>query len=143
MSFFFYSNACKFTPSGGKLTIKTRLILPALPPYSDPLKVVEDDYMNGSLDFGDKPRPLSKDFLTQHDIEHGKPGAPMDWIVVRIEVSDTGYGIKRSDMARSKLFSAFNQTEQGRQQGASFVLQTELFHCIEYILQVVKGLVLV
>ncbi|KAF9474819.1 hypothetical protein BDN70DRAFT_884421 [Pholiota conissans] len=111
------SNACKFTPTGGRLSIKTRLMLPALPPDVDPLKVVENDYVNGSLDFIDKPRPLSKDFLTQHDIAHGKHAAPMDWIVVRIEVSDTGYGIKPSDMAQSKLFSAFNQTEQGRQQG--------------------------
>ncbi|EIW75099.1 hypothetical protein CONPUDRAFT_85430 [Coniophora puteana RWD-64-598 SS2] len=38
-------------------------------------------------------------------------------VVVRIEVSDTGTGIPPREMARGKLFSAFNQTEQGRQQG--------------------------
>ena len=73
--------------------------------------------MSGHLDVGDAPRPLSKDYLTQHNIEHGKPSAPLECIVVRIEVSDTGCGIKPQDMIQSKLFSAFNQTEQGRQQG--------------------------
>ncbi|KAJ7043764.1 hypothetical protein C8F04DRAFT_1073230 [Mycena alexandri] len=38
-------------------------------------------------------------------------------IVVRIEVTDTGSGIPPKDMVECKLFSAFNQTEQGRQQG--------------------------
>ena len=60
---------------------------------------------------------------------------PLEWIVVRIEVSDTGCGIRRKDMVQSKLFcacarapscasssspfllAAFNQTEMGRLQG--------------------------
>lgn len=29
------SNACKFTPAGGKLTISTKLIIPQLPPGPD------------------------------------------------------------------------------------------------------------
>ncbi|KAE9405360.1 hypothetical protein BT96DRAFT_916091 [Gymnopus androsaceus JB14] len=71
------SNACKFTPSGGKVTIRTRLVLPT--------------------ELGSDPT--------------------RERIVVRIEVVDTGSGIRAQDMAQSKLFSAFNQTEQGRQQG--------------------------
>ncbi|PPQ93876.1 hypothetical protein CVT25_013585 [Psilocybe cyanescens] len=108
------SNACKFTPSGGKLSIKTQLIVPYIPADTDPLV----DPRENLLDVADNnQRPLSTDYLTQHDIQHGKPPASVEVIVVRIEVSDTGYGIKAQDMAQSKLFSAFNQTEQGRQQG--------------------------
>ncbi|KIM44414.1 hypothetical protein M413DRAFT_442397 [Hebeloma cylindrosporum] len=105
------SNACKFTPSGGKLTVRTRLILPAvetlhLPDEEKTMEVLADGAQ----------RPLSADYLSQHNMQDGsKP--PLEWIVVRIEVSDTGYGIKAKDMSQSKLFSAFNQTEQGRQQG--------------------------
>ncbi|KZT07233.1 uncharacterized protein LAESUDRAFT_742984 [Laetiporus sulphureus 93-53] len=133
------SNACKFTPAGGKLTIRTRLILPQMESPED----------NASLDdIGRRPseesgRPmtslppesaqwegkkykegqsppiphrLSATHLTQHNNVYSKPPS-LEWIVVRIEVSDTGYGIRPKDMVQSKLFSAFNQTEQGRLQG--------------------------
>ncbi|KAF8902397.1 hypothetical protein CPB84DRAFT_1678868 [Gymnopilus junonius] len=110
------SNACKFTPAGGKLTVTTHLILPSIPsdkdPLADPTTEQIVDMANGAQ------RPLSADYLTQHNMQQtGKPPPSLDWIVVRIEVTDTGFGIKPQDMAQSKLFSAFNQTEQGRQQG--------------------------
>lgn len=99
----FHSNACKFTPSGGKLSIKTQLIVPYIPADTDPLV----DPRENLLDVADNnQRPLSTDYLTQHDIQHGKPPASVEVIVVRIEVSDTGYGIKAQDMAQSKLFCA-------------------------------------
>ncbi|EJF56265.1 hypothetical protein DICSQDRAFT_71854 [Dichomitus squalens LYAD-421 SS1] len=60
---------------------------------------------------------LSKSHLNQHNVLTGKPAPPLEWIVVRIEVKDTGVGIRPKDMVQSKLFSAFNQTEQGRLQG--------------------------
>jgi osomolarity two-component system sensor histidine kinase SLN1 len=65
----------------------------------------------------------------------GSEKKTLERIVVRIEVTDTGYGIEQKEMHRIKLFSesllvilasvinalnligAFNQTEQGRQQG--------------------------
>lgn len=98
------SNACKFTPFGGKLSIKTRLIVPHIPPDTDPLV----DPRENLLDVADNSQPpLSTDYLTQHNIQHGKPPAPLETIVVRIEVSDTGYGIKAQDMAQSKLFCKF------------------------------------
>ncbi|CAA7265140.1 unnamed protein product [Cyclocybe aegerita] len=111
------SNACKFTPTGGKLTIRTRLVLPSIPAGIDPLDHDSDDSEKTDLDESENgQRPLSADYLSQHNME-GKSPAPLDCIVVRIEVSDTGYGIRPQDMAQTKLFSAFNQTEQGRQQG--------------------------
>ncbi|KAL1758241.1 histidine kinase [Schizophyllum commune] len=102
------SNACKFTPTGGKLTITTRLMLPRL--ESENMEKLE---MPGlTLNFGSQaphsPKP---------DAEGRVVSIPQDKIVVRIEVCDTGSGIRPQDMVDNKLFSAFNQTEQGRQQG--------------------------
>ncbi|TFY66934.1 hypothetical protein EVG20_g4155 [Dentipellis fragilis] len=57
---------------------------------------------------------LSANSLVRHNLQHSK--LP-ECIVVRIEVTDTGYGIPPKEMVQSKLFSAFNQTEQGKQQG--------------------------
>jgi hypothetical protein len=109
------SNACKFTPSGGKLTIKTRLIIPS-PTWMDNTadeKSSEKRIYVG----GDIQRPLSAGYLSQHDSQQENPSNSLDWIAVRIEVTDTGYGIKAQDMSQNKLFSAFTQTEEGRQQG--------------------------
>ena len=49
---------------------------------------------------------LSTNHLTQHNVIHGKPPPPLEWIVVRIEVTDTGCGIRPKDMIQSKLFCA-------------------------------------
>ncbi|OSD04719.1 hypothetical protein PYCCODRAFT_1363220 [Trametes coccinea BRFM310] len=152
------SNACKFTPAGGKLTITTKLVIPAPPsremqeddeggPHDpekggnvgggvsevgdgahDPEKggeFLSPHYPhgppphgngNGHGNAGESHPKLSATHLTQHNVLHSKP-APLEWIVVRIEVKDTGCGIRPKDMVQSKLFSAFNQTEQGRLQG--------------------------
>lgn len=79
--------------------------------------------------------PLSTDHLNQHNKQHST--SPLEHIIVRIEVTDTGYGIRPQDMVEGKLFckhslldvlswddlykvlltAAFNQTERGRQQG--------------------------
>ncbi|KDQ49238.1 hypothetical protein JAAARDRAFT_43030 [Jaapia argillacea MUCL 33604] len=113
------SNACKFTPPGGKIFISTKIILPSgnlpsmpmTPDYAD--NSVARDYGSRSID-GSEGQGLSVKALNQHEKSLSKP---LEWIVVRIEVTDTGYGIPPKEMVQSKLFSAFNQTEQGRQQG--------------------------
>ncbi|KAI0352098.1 hypothetical protein OH77DRAFT_816660 [Trametes cingulata] len=137
------SNACKFTPAGGKLTITTKLVIPAPPSKEDqeeeggehhndsdgrPDSEQGGGYLSPKVSPGgpngnrrsespdDHPR-LSATHLTQHNSLHSKPAPPLEWIVVRIEVTDTGCGIRPKDMVQSKLFSAFNQTEQGRLQG--------------------------
>ncbi|KAJ3879206.1 hypothetical protein F5051DRAFT_438945 [Lentinula edodes] len=58
---------------------------------------------------------LSASRLAQHDYHHAT--GDNEIIVVRVEVTDTGCGIEESELAGSKLFSAFNQTERGEQQG--------------------------
>ncbi|EPQ56119.1 hypothetical protein GLOTRDRAFT_74634 [Gloeophyllum trabeum ATCC 11539] len=131
------SNACKFTQSGGKLSVKTRLILPSpestMPRSSygpsrsetdatdvtDSSKLPDSAISDAEMGLGEKVQGhhvLSATHLSQHNLHHSQLH-PLEWIVVRIEVTDTGCGIKPKDMVQSKLFSAFNQTEQGRQQG--------------------------
>lgn len=89
----FCSNACKFTPAGGKVIIRTRLILPSSPslPHN------EENEQNSIQD-----ESLTTQNVEKHDEENNPEN--ISRIVVRIEVSDTGSGIKPQDMAQSKLF---------------------------------------
>ncbi|KAF7308375.1 hypothetical protein HMN09_00686100 [Mycena chlorophos] len=112
------SNACKFTPAGGKLTIRTRLVIPAapctmLPPVPVPPPLVSKE---GSSELTETALTLHNESVPP-DPKVSSPFAPLERIVVRIEIIDTGSGIPPKDMVQCKLFSAFNQTEQGRQQG--------------------------
>lgn len=56
------------------------------------------------LSEGDQQHPLSTSYLTQHNMQHDKTRPLLEYIVVRIEVTDTGVGIRPRDMAESKLF---------------------------------------
>lgn len=112
------SNACKFTPAGGKLTITTKLVIPERHGKDEDDDDDDDDddgeqgighpslqatHTNGNagIDFHHR---LSKNHLTQHNTLHSKPAPLLEWIVVRIEVTDTGCGIRPKDMVQSKLF---------------------------------------
>ena len=123
------SNACKFTPAGGKLKITTKLVLPGSKEGEDPLDAVlgseagtdveetvnhvtgvipeiaekiEVDLEKGEQSKGEGQAPLSANHLSQHNLHHRKP---VEFVVVRIEVEDTGCGIKAQDMVANKLFS--------------------------------------
>ncbi|KAJ4474814.1 hypothetical protein J3R30DRAFT_3295227 [Lentinula aciculospora] len=102
----FASNACKFTPEGGSVTVKTKLVTPIMngPSTSEAQKSDPDTHDE-----------LSALRLAQHDYDHANDDNGS--VVVRVEVTDTGCGIEESELAGSKLFSAFNQTERGKQQG--------------------------
>jgi osomolarity two-component system sensor histidine kinase SLN1 len=88
------------------LTVRTRLIIPALPTRKDDAdsEVLSDKRMGIE---GVVQRPLSTSYLSQHDKQQDKPSNSLEWIAVRIEVTDTGYGIKAQDMAQSKLFCKY------------------------------------
>ena len=72
-----------------------------------------DSAEKGLLDAGGSV-PLSTAELVRHnsfDLNH------LDRIVVRIEVHDTGVGIRARDLVDHKLFSPYVQTEIGKYQG--------------------------
>ncbi|KAH7890900.1 Tco5, signal transduction HAMP domain histidine kinase [Phlebopus sp. FC_14] len=118
------SNACKFTPAGGRVMCTTRLLFPAHPqpePNNNPRPRIDlDDDVVDQVLFtpGDEPEHYHiKEKQGRNESSQPQNKPPLKRIVVRIEVSDTGNGIPPREMAQGKLFSAFNQTEQGRQQG--------------------------
>jgi len=47
---------------------------------------------------------LSEDRLSEHNFRT-EPQKPLERIIVRIEVTDTGYGIQQKEMYQTKLFS--------------------------------------
>ncbi|KAF8621809.1 hypothetical protein AX15_007483 [Amanita polypyramis BW_CC] len=105
------SNACKFTPPGGKVSISTKLVMPASSLPSEP----DSSDLTMSVSEVTKHQ-LSTTRLTMHDMQQDSVPS-LERIVVRIEITDTGSGIKASDLAHGRLFSAFNQTEEGKKQG--------------------------
>ncbi|KAK2464012.1 hypothetical protein APHAL10511_003956 [Amanita phalloides] len=105
------SNACKFTPPGGKVSISTKLILPTSTMPSEQESLAAPTAMSD-----EHKHQLSATRLTMHDMQQDSTPS-LERIVVRIEVTDTGSGIKASDLTHGRLFSAFNQTEEGKKQG--------------------------
>lgn len=104
------SNAAKFTPSGGTITVRTQLVFPA----SAAPSATSDTSGTSTGDSDDSkysPR-LSTNRLQQHEHEAKSDGGSCaggygaDVIVVRIEVQDTGVGILANDMRENRLFSA-------------------------------------
>jgi signal transduction histidine kinase len=122
-------NAFKFTPAGGTVTIRTKLIIPSLDSpmkthrsASSPLPTSSASQKSPPLSrshshkreakrVGEKCRTghagLSADLLKHHDTMVNEKTRPLERIVVRIEVSDTGCGIQEKEMHEIKLFSEF------------------------------------
>ncbi|CAE6370982.1 unnamed protein product [Rhizoctonia solani] len=130
------SNAAKFTEAGGKIFIRTKLLI-ATPSRPNPFASQSQSGASGvsSGSGGDSPsssrgnshvRDEGKGLRSHHSHSHiGEKESrdshsyprPIEQIVVRIEVEDTGVGIRKKDLVDNRLFSAFNQTEVGRLQG--------------------------
>lgn len=116
------SPASKFTNKGGRVTITTRLVHPALPRIntrrrngtSDSTTITiihqtstekdsKDEEQTRDLEMGD----LSKAKPPDEGGEEGEEEEDLgDTLVVRIEVKDTGLGIRPKDVADGKMFSA-------------------------------------
>jgi signal transduction histidine kinase len=123
-------NAFKFTPTGGTVAIRTRLVVPSpdsplkahrsassphptspasqkTPPLSRSHSHKRENKKGASVDEKAKSgtNGLSADLLKQHNTEVDEKVKPAERIVVRIEVSDTGCGIHEKEMHEIKLFS--------------------------------------
>ncbi|KAF8757545.1 His Kinase A (phosphoacceptor) domain [Rhizoctonia solani] len=115
------SNAAKFTEAGGKIFIRTKLLI-ATPSRPNPFASQSQSGASGvsSGSGGDSPSSSEGTHIHIGEKEsrdsHSYP-RPIEQIVVRIEVEDTGVGIRKKDLVDNRLFSAFNQTEVGRLQG--------------------------
>lgn len=124
------SNACKFTESGGNITLRTKLIIPG-PEHPCRVSLDKGRDTEGS-EQKDRPstessgRPSTGEFVSAPPLsrglsgdsgDEGGPGRALEHIVVRIEVQDTGVGIGQRDMEEKRLFSAFMQTSSGLRQG--------------------------
>lgn len=104
------SNACKFTPSGGRVEVSTRLVYPP-----DPRESV--DRRDTSQDAGLSVSRLSAHNSIESAQDRDAPPPPaLEQIVVHIEVTDTGVGIRTRDLVDLRLFSPYVQTEIGRHQ---------------------------
>ena len=95
-------NACKFTPAGGKITVTTKLIIPSPEDLARGLKrpIIPNSPASG----GDPGIQLSAEYLDLHNLG-SEPKKSPERVVVRIEVSDTGYGIEQKEMRGTRLFS--------------------------------------
>ena len=95
-------NACKFTPAGGKILITTKLVIPSPEDLARSLK--KPSVPNSPGAEGDPGTQLSTEYLDLHNFGSDQKKT-LERIVVRIEVTDTGYGIEQKEMHRIKLFS--------------------------------------
>ena len=125
-------NAFKFTPAGGTVTIRTKLVIPSPgspvkgprsasspfptspasqkpPPLSRSHSHKRETKKGSTVEGKEKAGNggLSTDLLNQHNTIDDEKVKPHERIVVRIEVNDTGCGIHEKDMHEIKLFSEF------------------------------------
>ncbi|KAJ3300112.1 HisKA, partial [Borealophlyctis nickersoniae] len=104
------SNACKFTKAGGAVKVTTRLISPVEEEGGDSLAVPGVGVGAGAGAGG------SPDGSHRIDIISPELNTP-DLAIIRMEVHDTGVGMRRSELIDNRLFSPYVQTEEGRRQG--------------------------
>lgn len=125
-------NAFKFTPAGGTVTIRTKLAIPSpdgpvkgsrsasspcvtsptsqkSPPLSRSHSHKRETKKGSTVEGREKAGngELSAELLNQHNTIDDEKVKSLERIVVRIEVSDTGYGIREEEMHEIKLFSEF------------------------------------
>lgn len=111
------SNAAKFTAPGGKIGLKTTLIYPLPDEQASPAPTLPTgtDFAEKDAEKGAFESSLTPNKLHELEAKTSEPVKKM--LVVRFEISDTGVGIRPSDMAENRLFSPYVQTAVGREQG--------------------------
>ncbi|KAJ3146615.1 HisKA [Geranomyces variabilis] len=98
------SNASKFTNPGGTVTVVTQLLDPHMYGISSTSTTPSGSQSNingGNYD------------MLQINVDDPNPAR----CVIRLEVQDTGVGIRRQDLVNNRLFSPYVQTDEGRRQG--------------------------
>ncbi|CUA69528.1 putative protein KIAA0754 [Homo sapiens] [Rhizoctonia solani] len=113
------SNACKFTEAGGRITLRTKLIVPG--PENRARLSSEHRPSTDSSNKFDSSKGHGEVHITppmlRNTSNESESDRLLEHIVVRIEVQDTGVGIAQRDMEEKRLFSAFMQTSSGLRQG--------------------------
>ncbi|TPX55317.1 hypothetical protein PhCBS80983_g05410 [Powellomyces hirtus] len=105
------SNACKFTNPGGSVKIVTELLNPHL--YGvDRADTEEDGEKNAEQNGKVSPPPAHETLQIDPN-----PTFQVTKAIIRLEVHDTGVGIRRQDLIDNRLFSPYVQTDEGRRQG--------------------------
>ncbi|CCG82126.1 Two-component sensor protein histidine protein kinase [Taphrina deformans PYCC 5710] len=107
------SNACKFTSQGGSVTLITKLLLPE-PESTAPQESYAMDRMTNTYQMS---TPNLKQSANENTSNLHKPPTYPEKVTVRIEVHDTGMGIRAQDVKDDRLFSPYVQTEIGKRQG--------------------------
>ncbi|CAE6443002.1 unnamed protein product [Rhizoctonia solani] len=113
------SNACKFTEPGGRITLRTKLIIPGpenRARLSSDHRPSSDSSNKFNVNQGHREVHISPP-LVRGTSDGSDSERLLEHIVVRIEVQDTGVGIRQQDMEEKRLFSAFMQTSSGLRQG--------------------------
>ncbi|KAJ3181302.1 hypothetical protein HDU85_003610 [Gaertneriomyces sp. JEL0708] len=104
------SNACKFTNAGGTVKVITQLLYPVegehlLIPTKRRRRSTSISSFSGS------------DRSEKYEMEEPEPLNNPNVAIIRMEVHDTGVGIRRCELIDNRLFSPYVQTEEGRRQG--------------------------
>ena len=104
------SNACKFTPSG-TITVRTKLIHPLETEIDHQNKLsippIESDETSPRPSFTSSRRSQREESRDRQ--RTGLSKTDQDIAVIRIEVEDTGVGIRPRDLIDNRLFSPYIQ----------------------------------
>lgn len=107
-----HRNACKFTPTGGSVTFKTRLLHPTSNSNEKSNAII--------IPVTDEKHPLKEIPLDSPTSEDAMPfdrTLRQDVAIIRMEITDSGVGIRPRDLVDNRLFSPYVQTAIGRTQG--------------------------
>ncbi|KAM0753644.1 hypothetical protein T439DRAFT_322531 [Meredithblackwellia eburnea MCA 4105] len=109
------SNATKFSNSGGTITVTTRLVHPAVDSPAGTSATSGSVTLTGEKPATDAVDAMEKgdaldDLVAEHETDSNT-------LIVRIEVQDTGVGVRPQDMEGGKMFNAYHQNHQTLLQG--------------------------